>query len=159
MPERTNTTDRTMTSIIFTAPNRYIKRRKPRRRTAYVKRDETLAKMGFESYANYLASPLWQAIRSAKIAVDPNCEICNEKAEHVHHLSYKFSVLRGQKRYWLVSVCQKCHRKIEFTKGGKKRTFSAALTRAKWMLIEVGAWKFHTAKGNKRGIKRVRDMK
>lgn len=145
-------------TIIFTVPSRYIKRKKPPKRTAYVKRNEKLAAMGFESYAEYLASPLWKAIREAKIAVDPNCEICNEKADHVHHLSYKPSVLRGQKRYWLVSVCKKCHHKIEFTRGGKKRSFSAALTKAKWMLIKVGAWKFHTRERNKRGIKRVRDL-
>ena len=147
-----------MPSIIFTAPNRYIKRRKARRRTAYVKRDEWLSSRGFESYADYLASPLWATIRGAKIAVDPKCEICDEKADHVHHLSYKPSVMMGKRRYWLVSVCKKCHHKIEFTKGGKKRTFSAALTRAKWMLIEAGAWKFHTTWGNKKGIKRVRDI-
>jgi hypothetical protein len=111
--------------------------------SAYGKRDQVLFRMGFASYCDYLRSPAWKAIREAKIAIDPRCEICGDKSQQVHHLAYNRQVLSGRDPRKLMCVCAGCHRRIEFTAKGKKRTFAASLRTAKRLLISVGRWEEH----------------
>ncbi len=133
-----------MASIIFRIPARYGKRRGPMPgRTPYQKRDEVLFRLGFASYGDYLKSPLWKVIREAKLAVDERCECCGDKAQQVHHLEYKRTVLTGKERHKLVSVCEPCHVKIEFTSEGQKRSFEGTLKKAKRMLVAAGRWEEH----------------
>ena len=147
-----------MPSIIFKGPARYCKdrheaKRGRRRFTPYRKRDEILLSIGFESYADYLTSPLWKLIRDAKIAVDPTCELCGLPAQEVHHISYRKNVLIGKHQWSLLSVCCGCHKRIEFTESGKKRTFYEVHSTVKRLLKASGRWFAHTRKGAKKAGK------
>ena len=102
-----------------------IKRRR-KSKNAYTERDELLLSLGFDSYRDYLGSPAWAVIRSAKLANQPLCEICGSAAEEIHHLSYSHSALTGRSESDLVSVCRSHHVAIEFTPHHNKRTFDAA---------------------------------
>ena len=152
-----------MGSIIFKGPARYAKYQhqkkqgKPRRATAYSIRNEVLKKIGFMSYAEYLESQLWKVIREAKLAVDPGCEICGVPAQAIHHISYKYSALVGKNRRALVSICNDCHNKIEFTEGGKKRGFKRGLKIARRLLLASGRWAIHTVKREKAEAKQIKD--
>lgn len=138
-------------SIICKIPLRYGKRGGPRtdKHSAYAKRDRALFRLGFASYGDYLKSPLWKVIREAKLAVDPRCECCGDKAVQIHHLSYTRKVLIGKLRRKLVSVCPGCHQKIEFRADGMKRSFVAANKQAQKLLRRVGKWDGHTRHGSK----------
>ena len=59
------------------------KRQRPM--TAYSQRDHILKKMGYNSYSQYLASPLWRCIRSRVLAGGPDCYACPAKANQAHH--------------------------------------------------------------------------
>ena len=108
------------------------------------KRAKTLKRMGFTSYTDYIRSPLWRAIRAAKLEADPLCEICGKsKAQSVHHLRYNEATLRGKNVRTLVSVCNSCHYKIEFKADGEKRTYEAAMKKTKQLLIKRGRWELH----------------
>lgn len=134
-------------SIIFRIPPKCGKRRgpKPGHKTAYQKRDEVLFRMGFASYRDYLRSPLWRAIRDAKLAVDPKCEICGaSKSQQVHHIAYSFKVMKGNNQRALVSTCQECHCKIEFCQDGTKRNFEGTRKKTKELLKLRNGWEKHT---------------
>jgi hypothetical protein len=133
-----------MASIIFQGPARYCKkRRKPAERTPYTKRNEVLARLGFPSYREYLDSPLWQAIRSAKLEVDPNCELCDDPAGEVHHLDYTRGTLIGKNQHKLLSVCRCCHKDLEFRPDGTKKGFNAVRSKARRRLRKLGKWDQH----------------
>lgn len=138
-----------MASIINKIPFRYLKRRGPRcaKHDGYKKRDEVLFRLGFASYRDYLRSNAWKAIREAKLAIDPQCEICGDKAQQVHHISYRKNTLTGKNPRGLVSVCESCHTKIEKRPDGTKRNFEAAFKTTKRMLKKVGKWEAHTKRG------------
>lgn len=70
-------------------------------------------------YAGYLKSPEWRLIRKAVLSERPNCEVCGSPAKQVHHHSYHTLVMAGALNQALVSVCETCHRAIEFEKGVK----------------------------------------
>ena len=70
--------------------------------------------LGYTSYAKYLASPEWRAIRTAVFSERPNCELCGSSADQVHHHSYDPMVMAGAMNHLLVSVCNSCHMEIEF---------------------------------------------
>lgn len=73
-------------------------------------------------YWNYLQSPLWKIIRSRKLSKNPNCELCGELANQVHHTEYTDDVLDGRDDSKLVSICGPCHKMIEFDIDGNKQT-------------------------------------
>lgn len=89
---------------------------------AYRNRNRELRKLGFNSYAEYLASELWSNIR-AKVLRDKGrkCFCCGARADTVHHQTYHVSVLNGKDRRPLQPVCDGCHRRIEFDESGGKR--------------------------------------
>lgn len=134
-----------MPSIVFKIPPRYGKRRgSPNRcKAVNAKRDEVLFRLGFASYQDYLRSPLWAGIRTAKLEATPRCECCGDKAQQVHHMTYTRSVLDGKRPHQLVCVCESCHVKIEFAEDGSKRSFEAGMKKAKRMLKKAGNWEAH----------------
>jgi 5-methylcytosine-specific restriction endonuclease McrA len=99
------------------------RRKKIRDWSEYKVRTESLTKLGFSTYQDYLNSDLWNGIRNAVMDRDSRtCGICRQTANHVHHFSYTQSVLLGLELDQLVSLCTQCHRRLEFTINGYKRT-------------------------------------
>ena len=116
------------------------RREKPKRRQPeYSKqRENSLKRLNFDNYDEYLESDLWREIRQSKLAVDPNCECCGHSAEQVHHISYAYKIMAGVENKCLVSVCRDCHVILEFTKSGRKRGFIRVVKLTKKL---IQAWK------------------
>lgn len=96
----------------------------------YRERNLLLKFMGYQTYANYLASKQWWVIRNRVIVRDKGrCQICPRPADQVHHLDYSPATLTGDNDSALVSLCGHCHGKIEFDCKGKKCSLSAAQRR------------------------------
>ena len=72
------------------------------------------------TYAQYLESPLWHAIRRTVLIREPNCRRCGKLATQVHHASYALDVLLGLWQQPLWSVCRKCHQLAEIGPEGSK---------------------------------------
>lgn len=81
----------------------------------YAQRDAVLGAMGFQSYGEYLASPLWRRIRARMFKVNKMCP-CGKVATQIHHRTYKRRYLegRGKIHKFLVPICGDCHKLIEF---------------------------------------------
>lgn len=86
----------------------------------YAERNRTLIELGFPSYSHYLGSDVWKEIR--RLALKGNCH-CGKQATQLHHRSYAKEVLLGEDLTQLLPICNGCHKRIEFTKDGKKRSF------------------------------------
>ncbi len=100
----------------------------------YLKRDQTLRDMGYGSYAEYLASPLWRQIRAKVLGrAKGKCHICKTAPPtQVHHRSYHAYVLSGMALGRLNAVCRPCHELGEFGDHGQKvnlRECNARLSR------------------------------
>lgn len=84
-----------------------LQRAENSRRAFYV----LLRELGFRSYAEYLASPLWRSIRQrvyeAKGRVCLACEI--NIAEDIHHDRYDRDTLMGRSLKHLRPLCRHCH--------------------------------------------------
>ncbi len=79
--------------------------------------------MGYKTYKEYLLSPLWESIKDRVYKNrDYKCVLCSEEAQCVHHRGYGRAVLAGEELHQLVTLCNKCHQAVEFTKGGFKRS-------------------------------------
>lgn len=89
-------------------------------------RDVILSELGFKSYRYYLRSSLWKGIRERVFARNNRCEVCGVNANRVHHKEYTEAVLSGDNIDSLVSLCNGCHKRIEFTNNGIKRSLSKA---------------------------------
>ena len=91
----------------------------------YEQRDSELKTIGFNSYAEYLSSSLWQSIR-AKVfqCKGRKCTLCGEEANQVHHQRYSRIELLGRKIKYLHPICETCHKAIEFSDTGWKRDFA-----------------------------------
>lgn len=73
-------------------------------------RNDSLNKLHFSYYKDYLRSPLWKGIRRKVLERDGGkCKFCEEKATAVHHSSYDFDTMRGEKLIHLHSCCSHCH--------------------------------------------------
>lgn len=92
----------------------------------YAERNLLLAQLGYKNYDAYLRSSEWKEIRARKLAQDPNCFGCNRNADkatmQVHHGAYTQENLSGAALTDLWTVCSRCHRYIEVTSHGYKRT-------------------------------------
>ncbi len=87
--------------------------------SAYINRNEELRILGFSNYGEYLKSDLWDRIRKRVFERDSGwCYGCGCKANQVHHRDYSRSTLKGCIDS-LVSLCPKCHKKIELIDGRK----------------------------------------
>jgi hypothetical protein len=86
----------------------------------YAQRDSVLKAMGYASYAEYLASPLWQGIRARLLKVCSQCP-CGAAATEIHHRTYKRRYMegRGKVHKFMTPVCRACHQRIEFDGDGK----------------------------------------
>jgi hypothetical protein len=98
---------------------------KRKSRLGYSKRQDTLVDLGYDRYAEYLASDIWKVIRSKKLNESPYCLVCARKATQVHHFCYLDVVLAGCADDMLISVCEDCHVEIEFD-GDQKRNLTSA---------------------------------
>lgn len=89
--------------------------------TSYQKRDLLLARMGFTSYADYLASRRWQIIRKKVLKRSKGvCDCCGKNSStEVHHRSYSWYALTGKRLELLVATCRDCHTHAEFREGWK----------------------------------------
>ncbi len=93
----------------------------------YASRNRVLAGMGFATYLEYLASPLWKSIRVDVFKLHGDkCLICKSPWQCVHHLSYGRDVLDGKDLGKLTPLCLECHYKVEFTAAGVKRSFESS---------------------------------
>jgi len=82
----------------------------------YEERVWSLARMGYTSYAAYLASDRWAGIRLRVMArCGGVCEVCRGRpAGTVHHRGYGLATMTGQRLDSLVACCHGCHRAAEF---------------------------------------------
>lgn len=85
----------------------------------YKERNSILKDLGYRSYLEYLKSEDWKTIRLRILQKTPDCCVCGHKAFHVHHMSYDIETLLGLKDFCLVSLCDVCHKDIEFLEGKK----------------------------------------
>jgi hypothetical protein len=97
----------------------------------YQERNEILRQIGFASYADYLASDLWDGIRyRVLVAARRTCCACGGEASQVHHSRYTEGNLRGRNREDLHAVCRTCHEKAELDSGGNAA--NSALGKPGW---------------------------
>lgn len=81
---------------------------------AYQQRNALLREMGYPTYADYLASDLWQTIRRRVLAAHRyNCGLCSGRAVQVHHIRYTREAILGQGITHFVPVCRSCHERHE----------------------------------------------
>jgi len=66
--------------------------------------------LGFWCYKDYLASELWQDIRSRLLPAE--CRRCGGPANQVHHKKYTLENMSGESLKGLMPVCQPCHGKM-----------------------------------------------
>jgi hypothetical protein len=96
----------------------------------YSGRDDWLRLMGFQSYREYLASPLWSEVRKRVFYFKGRiCYLCGKAATQVHHTRYHKNDLSGRKLKFLFPICGECHSEIEFDidgEGRKKLTLRGA---------------------------------
>jgi 5-methylcytosine-specific restriction endonuclease McrA len=91
-----------------------------------VRQNMNFKRLGYNSYAEYLSSHLWQTIRQQALYRDNGlCRICHRPASCVHHFDYRLKTMKGENPHCLVSLCDDCHYRVEFD-GDKKRTLSQA---------------------------------
>tara|TARA_R100000501_G_C2624428_1_gene117730 strand:- start:2740 stop:2973 length:234 start_codon:yes stop_codon:yes gene_type:complete len=60
----------------------------------------------FDTYREYLASPIWKQKRDRLLELKPLC-VCGRKATEVHHLTYKR--VCNEKVRDLLPLCRRCH--------------------------------------------------
>jgi hypothetical protein len=101
----------------------------------YAQRDAVLREMGFPTYADYLASPLWARIKRRLFKAYGLC-VCGAPATEVHHRTYKRRYMEGRGKIYsfLIPICRTCHQRIEFDERGK-----TALGHANRILDEIQA--------------------
>lgn len=101
---------------------------------SYESRSHFLTILGFNSYQEYLKSPLWQKIRSRVLKRQKfKCQVCFNPANQVHHTRYHLNDLKGKKLKYLFAVCGSCHKEFEFTASGKKKNLNQANSKFQWL--------------------------
>lgn len=103
----------------------------------YAQRNKLLRRMGFPSYDAYLRSPLWRRIRAEQHREHPDCYGCGRRGQEVHHANYFQETLTGKSRAGLFTVCETCHKAIEWLAGVKldprRATERLKKLRAAWL--------------------------
>lgn len=96
----------------------------------YIRRNKILKRIGYQSYKQYLESDLWKKIRQSVMDAYKNtCVICKRRATQAHHVEYSYPSLIGKSPWYLVALCENCHKSIEFFQNGDKA--SLAMVNAK----------------------------
>lgn len=73
------------------------------------------------TYAQYMASPAWRAVRAQRLALDGGrCVVCGGAAVNVHHLTYA-NFGHEDIRRDLVSVCRRCHTHFDAVEQAARR--------------------------------------
>jgi len=85
-----------------------------RRIRAYRERNRILRSRGYNTYAEYLKSELWQSIRARVLAQSRECYACGGYANQAHHHSYRKPDLDGRDIRRISPICHRCHKIIEF---------------------------------------------
>lgn len=89
-------------------------------RNIYVVRNRLLADLGFSDYSQYRSSKLWKGIRLRVFKRDKSlCRLCKRKAKVVHHITYTKKNLTGQNLAYMISLCNRCHCRCEFSQSRK----------------------------------------
>jgi hypothetical protein len=77
-------------------------------------RAKILRQIGFDSYAEYLASPLWKRIaNAARARANFRCARCRQRGWQVHHRRYDLATMTGKVPGDLIVLCDECHVKEE----------------------------------------------
>ena len=67
-----------------------------------------------ESYEKYRGTSDWKEIRKRILKRDKRlCQLCGNKAQCMHHISYDEPVILGERDEDLISLCNPCHEGIE----------------------------------------------
>lgn len=113
--------------------------------SAYSERDALLGSMGFATYSEYLGSDLWKSIRGRALSFyGRRCRVCGKARRiQVHHEAYTEANLSGASMEGLKVICERHHRKAEYSRGRKVSLAIAnarleAMSRKKRKL--PGAW-------------------
>lgn len=94
---------------------------------SYKSRNMWLKLLGFDSYREYLASPLWKETRKRVYeAKGDRCYLCDAPATELHHNRYHRNDLQGKKLRFINPICRQCHEAIEFSDGGKQNVKQTA---------------------------------
>lgn len=115
----------------------------PKHAQTYADRNRLLNKLGFATYSEYLASPVWASIqRRAYQFHGSECRLCQKPAQCIHHRGYGRAVLLGENLSPLVPLCSNCHFKVEHESNGRKRKLHEAQTAYArlWKAVK-SAWK------------------
>lgn len=89
---------------------------------SYSSRNRALKGLGFASYREYLASPLWADIKRRVYREQGDaCWLCGGQATQLHHNRYHRKDLLGKRTRFIKPICRPCHESIEFRPDGKKR--------------------------------------
>jgi hypothetical protein len=89
----------------------------------YQQRDDLLRRLFGQTYQEYLASLLWDKIRTEIMRrAAGRCHLCHNVATQVHHSKYTRENLLGTNLKGLNAICATCHRGIEIKDDGTKRT-------------------------------------
>jgi len=97
----------------------------------YASRAHVLRLLGYSSYEDYRASPLWQQVREKVFSEKGRkCFMCGLAASQVHHNRYHRNDFLGKRTKFLNPVCGTCHVGIEFD-GERKRTLAQAVVEFK----------------------------
>ena len=86
---------------------------------------EAFPALGFRTYAEYLASPLWRRIKTQELRrAGGKCAACGNITRTIHHRDYRPRVLAGNDSAALVALCQPCHDHVHYAPGKKERSWN-----------------------------------
>lgn len=91
-----------------------------RKFSTYAKRARALKRIGFASYADYLASDLWKKVREIIFRLKGKICRCGRPATQLHHQHYAKCDLTGKRTKHIHPICGNCHTDIEFAMDGTK---------------------------------------
>lgn len=75
-----------------------------------------LGELGFQTYRDYLHSPLWFTIRNKVLKRAHHRCSCGARALQVHHEIYTRENLTGENLEGLAATCDDCHRSEHFSR-------------------------------------------
>jgi len=84
-----------------------------RKNNPYHERTKNLLLLGFETYLQYLRSPIWKRT-SKQVLHGQRCISCRRHRATVgHHASYDLATMRGERTDTILAVCRGCHKRAE----------------------------------------------